>query len=152
MRAHECRYRNPSQAATAGSLCVIQFLTRSPKTTRDYIGIFHECLSRGTHRPAAFIFQYLRQLPMIECDKGYDSSCEQAIYKVIVKVEAFLLDHTASILAKWLATRWRSDKLSAQVSASGEYPSSKGDNDIIGNITVLVVEYLARRMRESIPD
>ncbi len=62
----------------------------------DHVGIFDESLRRGANRPAAFVFQCLGKIPVIQRHKGNNVCIQKTIHQPAVEVHSLLIDLAAS--------------------------------------------------------
>ena len=82
----------PRKAKTAGSLNVIQCVTRSPRLDATSGGEVAEPAHDLRVREATAVLQRLRQVPVEQVDERLDARLEQGVDESLVEVDAALID------------------------------------------------------------
>jgi hypothetical protein len=117
----------------------------------DVTGIVRECLGGVAPFPPAAVLQRLRQVPVIERRERRDAIGDEAVEESVVEVEAPRI--------------WRADALREYPRPRNREPIRSGGEPlhrlhivsisvivIVGDVSVVVVTDLSRRVRERVPD
>ena len=134
-----------------GSLCVIQFLTRSPRWRLITSAYSTNASAVATLGPAAAILLRLRHVPVIQRGKGYDARLKQSIDEAAVEVQPCLVDFARPI---------GQDARPGDREAVGLEADRLHQGDVVGPAVIVVagdvavgaVDDLAGRVGKAIPD
>ena len=118
--------RVPSQAATHGSLCVIQWRDAVAEPAGDRLGVLDERLGGRARRPAAGVLERLRQVPVVERRERLDAVREQLVDEPVVEVEPGLVHACRARRGGRAATRSRSGTRRARARASARRRRDSG--------------------------
>ncbi len=125
----------PRKANTAGSLKVIQSLTRSPRFDASERGVVGEPADDLRVGEAAAVLQRLRQVPVEQVDQRLDARVKQGVDEALVEVEAGLVDG---------AGPRRQDARPADAEAIGARPEVGQQPDVLWVAVVVVAGDVAR--------
>ena len=148
-RARPTRAR--SRRTTHGSLCVIQWRTRSPSRADDGLGVLDERLGGRARRPAARVLERLRRVPVEERRERLDPVREQLVDEPVVEVEARLV-HPAAPLGKHARPRDREAERVEPELAHQRDVLAVAVVEVARDLAGVAVPHLAGRRAEAVPD
>ena len=114
-------------------------------------GIVRECLGGVARFPSAAILQRLRQVPVIERRERCNAVRDEVVQEPVVEVEALRI-WRAGTLGKYPRPRNREPIRSGGQRLHRPHVVSVSVIVIIGDVAVVVVADLSRRVRERVPD
>src|SRR6266478_4616357 len=117
----------------------------------DVTGIVGECLGGVAPFPPAAILQRLRQVPMIERRERRDAVGDEVVEEPVVEVEALRI-WRAGALREYPRPRNREPIRSGGERLHRLHVVSMSVIVIVGDVAVVVVADLSRRVRERVPD
>src|SRR5262245_35499198 len=117
----------------------------------DISGIARECLGGVAPFPPAAILQRLRQVPVVERRERRDAIGDEVVEETVVEVEALRI-WRADALWEYPRPRNREPIRCGGERLHGLHIVSISVVVIVGDVAVVVVADLSRRVRERVPD
>src|SRR5262245_23090027 len=117
----------------------------------DVAGIVRECLGGVAGLPTAAILERLRQVPVIECRERGDAVGDKLVKEPVVEVEALWI-RRAGALREYPRPGNREPIRSGSECFHRPHVVSVFVVMIVGDVAVVAVADLSRRVRKCIPD